>query len=493
MSRFGVGVNIGGRFTAFPNVSSRVNADLLALQNQGPQGVMAILGQGAGLFPPKVASILPMDVGSPERFITASDLLVAAQFADQGFTELQRGPGTIIVVPVNPSTQASSAVSSVTPVLLYTLKAKVYGLAGNAIIRKTETGKLTLTLPSTAVPGTNAAVEVYTFTSGGAGAILALVAEINARSSIATAVFAAEGVPVNAASTAFAGATEPAAVTQDWADALVALNGIRVNALHVTDPTSTIWALAQTYALQKRLRYFVGSGLHNWSGLSNRQASIATLIAEAASLNDPRGMHVGLGMNGQPGNLAAAKYAALAASLDPSVPMTFKHLTGITSLETVLDIDTEVGPVGGLLFNGVAPPVADPQAPGTFLVARGLSMWSGDDNLYRREHSVLAAIDGVQDNLEARLRDLLGREGTPQSVARANNIVREVLEQATKPNETVRINGYDPTSIVSTFTSDTILRVQADVEPIPPINFVDAAIRLLRTNITVNFQVNLAG
>jgi len=488
---FGVGINVNGRWTAFPSVTSIINADELALLNQGPQGVMAILGVGAGLFPPKVASILPTDVGSPERFISDSDLLVAAQFAAQPFADLGRGPGTILVVPVNPSTQATSQVSSATPTLLYTLTAKPYGFAGHRIFRKTETGKLTVTLKTAA--GATIAQEVYTFTDGAGGAIAGLVAEVNARSGLVSATFSAEGTPVNAADTALAGATEPAAVTADWSDALNALNRLRVNCITVTDATSTIWALLQAYCDLKRCRGFIGSGLHDWNGIANRQASIATLISEAAALNSPRMMHVGLGMNGHPGNLAAAKYAALAASLDPSNPMTFKHLTGISALETQLDPDTEVGAVGGLLLGGVAPPVPDPSNLNTFLVSRGLSTWTGDDNLYRREHSVLAAIDGLQDNIEARLRDMLGREGTVQNIARVRNLVRDVCEQAKLPTETVRINGYDRDSIVASFTSDTVLRVAVDVEPIPPINFGIATLRLLRTDIKLDFTVDLNG
>ena len=491
MPRFGIGLNIGGRFTAFPTVASRVDPSDLVLQSQGPQGVMAILAEGAGFFPPQKATILPFDVGAPARFIEPSDLLTSCELADVVFPDVARGPGVIYVVPVNPSTAPTAPLRSATPVVLLTLTHQVYGLGGNTTTVKSESGptKVTFVMPTS---GGRSVTESYVYTS-----IIDLVNQINGRSALFRATFSAEGTMTTFAATAITAlpaataGTEPAAIAADWATALNALNGIRVNAVHMATADTTLWASLAAYANLKRLRGFVGGDINSWGSLAARTASEAALRAQAAGLNDPRMMHATLGMNGHPGYLAAAKYAALAASLDPSTPMTFKHLAGVESLEAILDADTEVGSETGLLINGLAPPVPDPLSPGTFVVSRGLSTWTGDDNLYRREQSVLAAVDGVQDNVEAVLRAFLGQEGSLPTVGRARGAIKGVLDLCLQPSSRVRINAYDPKSIVASFSSDTVLRVGMRITPIPPINFADATISLARTQIDVSFDVSL--
>lgn len=484
MSKYDIGFNARGQWTAFPTVVSSINPDNLQLRPQSPQGVLAILAEGAGFFPPGVATPMPFDSGSPARFITASDLLTATNFAVRPFAALDRGPGQVFVVPVNPSTPSTKELSSVTPTLLMTLTSKGWGLAMNQLLVKMETGLLTIKYPTP----TSAIVETYVIT--GATGIQAAVTEINARSGLVSAAFTAEGTIVNAAFAAFTGGTEPSAISSDWDTALHALDGFRVNAIHVASSSTSVWAQLSAYATLKRLRGFVGSGTHSWNGTSNRAASIATLKAEAGGLNSPRMMHMGLGIDGQPAYLAAARYAALACSLDPSQPMTFKPLDA-TSIEARLDLPTEVGGVDGLLVAGVAVPVPDPANPNVFIHARGLSTWTTDGNLYRREQSVLAAVDGIQDQLEAGMRDFLGNEGRVGVIQRAVSLVDQILNEASRPRAAIRINGYDPKSIVATFSSDTVLRISANLIPIPPINFIDIGLNLDRTDIKVDFDINL--
>jgi hypothetical protein len=480
MARLGIGFNHRGRFTAFPEVLCNVNADDLTLRPQGITGAVAILGEGAGFFEPQKASILPLDVGSPQRFIATSDLLTSANFGSRPFPELDRSPGIVYVVPVTAATKATLTIEASGAVALGTLSSKGWGIRFNAILGKSETGKYTITLPS----DRGNIVEVYNYST-----VQGLVDEINARSGIVEATFTAEGTPVTHANLNFTGGTEPAATNADWAEALNALNPVRVNTIHVASSDSAIWTMLSDYAIQRRARGFVGRGLQNWNGLSNRATAITNLKADAALLNAQRMMHVGLGGDGEPGYLSAARYAALAAALDPSTPMTLKHL-GFQSLEAILDIRTEVAPETGLLIGGVAAPVPDPQSLSTYVVSRGLSTYTGSDNLYDREHSVLAAVDAVEDLLEAAIRDLLGAEGTIAAARRAVARVDDVLEVATRPTSTVRILAYDRSSIVATL-ENTVLRVAADITPILPINFAEISLRLLRTSITVTASAPL--
>jgi len=484
VARFGIGFSFGGRFTTVPDVFLTVNADNLDLRPVTPLGTVAILGVGAGLFPPGVATSLPLGSGSPQRFITPSELLTMAEFAAKPFSELDRGAGTVLVVPVNKSTPSTFAINATGPSLLATLTSKGWGLKFNQIQVKIETGVLTLSIPTT----TGTILEIFPYS--GATAIADLVDAINQRSALVSAVWTAQGTPVNAAFAPMTGGTEPAAVTQDWSDALHALDGIRVNTIAIGSSSSTVWAMLADYAILKRLRGFFGRGLQNWNGTSNRATALANLKADAAAINAKRMMHVGLGMEGQPGYLATARYAALAATLDPSTPMTFRHLD-VASLEARLDPDTEIGPVDGLHINGVAPPMSDPDAPSTFLVSRGLSTYTGSDNLYDREHSVLAAVDGIEDQVNAAMRQVaLGREGTRATVVRAEAAMDQILNEATRQRAAVRINSYRPESIHGELVG-MVLYISAAFTPIPPINFVPVSLQLEQTDIVVNFEVPL--
>lgn len=484
MGRYGIGFNSQGKFTTFPSVFTTINAEELDLRNQGPTGILAVVGPGAGFLPPKVATALPFDIGTPSRFFSPGDLVDALNFAVRPFAEFNRTPGSIYVVPATPATAATKAINNGSAQLLCTLTALLWGLGGNSIKVKSEAGKLTVSL--TLASG-SLVQEVYSYAT-----VADLVAQINGRSGLVSAVFTLEGTPATFSDTNMTGGTEPAVTNTDWSDSLNALAGIRCNAITVVTDSDTIHTMLKDYVTLKRTRGFVGGLAQTWGSVGARQTSIAALKAAAAALNSPRMMHCGLGAEGKAPYVFAARYAAMAAALDPSVPMTQKHLD-VSSLEARLDIDTEVGPVDGLLINGVAVPVPDPSAPATFLVSRGLSTWTGDDNLYRREHSVLAAIDSLQFELEDKLREFLGGEGTPATAGRIRERVDAILAAATSPASSTRINGYDRDSIVVTFTSDTVARVSARVTPIPPVNFIAATLQLERTDITITTDVNLAG
>lgn len=480
--RYGIGHSAAGRYTTFPDVFVKINKDALDLRPVTAFGVVAVLAEGAGFVPPQVASSLQLGTQAIDSVITTSTLLATAKLAAKPFNDLGRGAGEVIVVPVNPSTTSTRALSSSTPTLLATLNSKGYGLLFNTVTVKAETLKLTVTLPSS---NGGIITEIYTYTN-----VADLVDQINRRSGIVDAIFAAEGTIATFDTVAMTGGTEPSAVTADWAAALQALNGRRITAIHAATASATVQAIVADYCILKRCRFFFGSAIKNWNGVSNRQTSLTTLKNEAGAINAIRGMHVGLGADGQPGYIYAARYAALAAALEPSVPMTFKHLDAQT-IEARLDKDTEVGGIDGLHLFGVAPPVPDPDAPNTFLVSRGLSCYTGSDNLYDREHSVLAAVDGIWDQIESGMRTFLGNEGTAATIGRAIALVDQILRDATRPTATVRINSYRPESITASI-SGQVLTVAAAFTPIPPINFVDVYLNLERTEISQTFQVPLA-
>ena len=483
MPVFSIGFSDTGRWTAFPSVFVTVDADNLDLRPVSPVGVVAILAEGDGMFPPGVATQMPMGAGSPQRFIRPSTLLTAVEYAVKPFSEFDRGAGEVVVVPVNKSTPSTMLLNKSGPTLAATLTSKGFGTFMNTILVKSEAGKLTVSLPTDTGPPIT---EIYTYST-----VAGLVADINARSGIVKATFTSEGTLVTFANTAMSGATSPAAVNSDWDEALQALNGRRINTIAVCSPTAAHWAMLADYCILHRCRGYIGSEIKTWNGVSNRQTSIATLKSEAAGLNAPRMMHIGLGADGLPGYASTApRVAALMAAIPPSVPGTFKHLD-FTSLEANLDQISEVGGTDGLLLYGVAPPVPDPSAPATSLLSRGKSTWTGDANLYRHEHSVLAAVDAIQDQVEEGARQFLGNEGTAAVASRAINMMDQILYQATLQTSYVRINSYRRASI-NAYVDGQVLYLSAAFTPIPPINFIPVSLVLERTEIVQTFQVPLS-
>jgi len=476
---YALGFNDAGRFTMFPGVSSHINAEALDAVEQGPTGIVAILGIGAGFLEPKKVTSLPLALGSPARMIAPSDLLEAAKFAVRPFQDLDRAVAQVLVVPVTPATHSQLELMAGASVTL-TLISAGWGLKMNELVASVVGTRLTIKFATANI------VEVYDQT----GTVEELAAAIKARSAIVQATFGTEGAIDPLPETAFTGGTEPAATPTDWEDALNALSGIRVNCITVVSPSAVIHSMLAAYCVLKRARGFIGSDFHNWNGVANRQTSLAELAAEAAALNERRLMHIGLGAEGKAPYIAAARYAALAGALEPSVPMTRK-LLGFASLEAILDVDTEIGGVDGALINGIAMPAQDPAALGTFMVSRGLSTMVSSANLYDREHSILAAVDAIQFECELQLRTLLGGEGTANAVRRGVEKVDTVLSRATRPTSAIRIVSYKRESIVG-HLDGTVLHIAATFTPIEPINWIRLGMNLERTDITINLERDLA-
>ena len=246
MGRYGIGFNFKGGFTTFPGTFTSINADNLDARPVSPIGIVAILAEGGGFFPPGVATSVPISVGSPRRFLSESTLLTCAELAVKPFAQIDRGAGQVIVVPVNQCTVATKTLNSSAPALLATLSSKGWGTRFNAITVKAEAGKVTITLPTES----GSIVESFSYTT-----VAGLVTALNERSALVSAVFALEGTPVTFDTTAMAGGTEPAATTDDWAAALHALDGVRITAVHVASYNPAVWALLADYAIQKRLHW----------------------------------------------------------------------------------------------------------------------------------------------------------------------------------------------------------------------------------------------
>lgn len=498
MGRFGIGFNAQGQWTMYPGVVVTVDPSQLDIANQGPTGVVALIGTATGFFPPKQYSLFPQGAATPSQYLApGSDLLTTVSFAQRPFSQLGVGPSEIYIVPCNAATPAELSLAGTPATPTLDLTTLGWGTIFNQLTATTTsdvapatTGTLVLALPTN--NGLSSITETYPYDS--AQPLSVLAAAINGRSAIVTAVVTGTDAPVKltaASSTPFTGAVDGTpAVVNDWIEAIGALSTLRVNAIHVASGDPAVWDALSAYCDTHRARGFIGSDtVRNWNGISNRQAAMTALIQEAALMNDPRIMHCGLGMNGYPGKYAAARYASLAGCLEPSVPMTFKFLD-VDSLETRLSKE-ECGGETGLLLNGVSPPMPDAANAFTYRVSRGLSTWTGDSNLYRCEQSVLAACDALAQQLDDALQAYIGGEGNQGTLGRIAAAVKRILDLAVMPTSAIRILSYDP-NITVAFTSDTVVRVTARVTPIAPINWIVCNLILLRTDIEISTSVNLA-
>jgi|SRR5215471_4163151 len=496
MGRFGIGFNAQGQWTMYPGVVVTVDPSQLDIANQGPTGVVALIGSATGFFPPQEYSLFPQGAATPNQYLApGSDLLVTVSFAQRPFAQLGFGPSQIYIVPCNPALAATLSLAGTPTTPTLDLTTLGWGAIFNQLTATTKAGTgtnqqvLILSLPTN--NGLSSITETYNYLS--TDPLSALVDQINNRSAIVKAVLTGTDAPVTltaASDTPFTGGSDGTTTTNDWITAIGALSTLRVNAIHVASGDTAVWDALSAYCDTHRARGFIGSATtRNWNGIANRQAAMDALVQEAASVNDPRIMHCGLGMDGYPGKYASARYASLAGCLEPSVPMTFKFLD-VDSLETRLSKD-ECGGETGLLLNGVSPPMPDAANAFTYRVSRGLSTWTGDSNLYRCEQSVLAACDALSQQLDDALQAYIGGEGNQGTLGRIAAAVKRILDLAILPTSAVRILSYDP-NITVAFTSDTVVRVTARITPIAPINWIVCNLILLRTDIEISTSVNLA-
>src|SRR5262245_55502599 len=147
MGRYGIGFNSQGKWTAYPGVVVTVDPSELDLANQGPTGVVALLGTATGFFPPKQYSRFPFDAATPSQYIAAgSDLLITVSLATKPFAQLGHGVAEVYVVPINealPATLTMQDDAAADVVKLTTLgwgamfnqmKATVTGTTGQALV-----------------------------------------------------------------------------------------------------------------------------------------------------------------------------------------------------------------------------------------------------------------------------------------------------------------------------------------------------------------------
>jgi hypothetical protein len=328
--------------------------------------------------------------------------------------------------------------------------------------------------------------EVYTYVDNG---MQVLVDLINDRSSLVSAVLVAEGVPVDVAATNFTGGAVGTTTNQNWLDAFDALDANDIDLELLVSPDPVIQSLWGEHLDNDKRFGFTGYGSTNtWNTFNNRQTSITNLLNAAANLGSRQVVFAGVGTDDEPSYVStAAKYAGIAAGMDPPNPVTNKDLSTITVEADLADPEIEA-----LLLGGVAPPMRrrNRQRPG-FVCSRSLTTWTADDNLFNREFSVGRGARAIEREIKNQLEQYVGKAGEVAIVGRAVATVDRVLAFATRSDVSARIVSYDRKAIKGVLEG-TVLKIFYTFVPILPINFPFAIGALLPTVITKTVELNLA-
>lgn len=283
-------------------------------------------------------------------------------------------------------------------------------------------------------------------------------------------------VPDNIASTYLAGATEPAAVTQDWTDAFTALQNVDVQWLTPVTADASIHAMADTHCVymtnvaRRERRAICGMA----SGSTDAQA-----IAAAKLLNSDRTSLVHIGhydyndagvLTLYPPYMSAARVAGGFAGVNPGTPLTNKNFK-CRGLERTLRIPTDTDPLieGGVLCIG--------DTDQGYKVIKSISTWLVNTNYNKVEQSCGVAIDFTIRNVREAVNVLRGQKGTPLLLSRAVSITESVLHELAKAEPqgpgVLAGDAANPAyrNITATLEGD-VVQVSFEASPVIPANYI---------------------
>ena len=322
----------------------------------------------------------------------------------------------------------------------------------------------------------------------------AMIDGINAKSGYCSAaeVTDATTIPANAAWTYFAGGANGTVTNNDWQAAFDLCKTIPIQQFVVLTSDASIHSMLSAHLDymsgpdgKSERRGFVGGALQPWISEANRTAALLALTTAASNLNDDRVVHATLGSyhydpNGKnklyPGYITACMYAGLASGSSPVEPLTRKHLRC-----NGLEIKLRPNEVAGLIDAGLAPPIADDVMGAGYCIARQVTTWNQDSDLYRIEFSVGRGSDYIASQVRKRHAEVIGKAGTADMDVTILNITNGVLQDALTAGY---IRSYDPKATVLR-VDNTIRYIDYSAQPILPINFIFSTYHLLPTVQTI--------
>lgn len=323
----------------------------------------------------------------------------------------------------------------------------------------------TLALTSTPAPLTSTNVAVAAWLNGPGEPIL-------------TATLTPGGAVV-APTTGFVvltGGSSPTITNTDWSNAFDLLQTQDVQWVVPVSGSPAIHAMASAHCAymsnvgMRERRAFCGTAL----GTSN-----AAAVAEAFSLNDDRTALVNLGVYDFDvnGNLTlfapyvlAAQIAGMFAGSAPGTPMTNKTLK-CQGFERDLKVPTDTD----ILLKGGVLPVHTSRKG--FVVTQSISTWIANSNFNRVEISTGVALDTVCRALRDELESIIGKTGSPKTLAQAISRGQTVLTNLAKeapigPGLLVGDAKNPPFKDLRATLSGNAVIFEAQVSPAIPVNYV---------------------
>lgn len=287
-------------------------------------------------------------------------------------------------------------------------------------------------------------------------------------------------LPVNLTGSYLAGATQPAATTQDWADALTALQQADVQWVVPASGDAAIHALVAAHVkfasdiLRKERRAICGTPL----GTSDS----AALDAAKAIGSDRVGLcHIGVYDYDTAGNLtlyaphiSAAIVGGGFAGVNPGTAMTNKALA-VKGVERKLRNPTDTD---ALLLGGVMP---IEETPTGFRVTQSVTTWLTNNNYNRREMSVGAAVDYIARSVRESLAPIVGKKNGPAAMVEAKTRATSCLEELARPEPQgigviVGDRGNPAFRNLRVEADGDVLRVEFECSPVIPVNYIPISI-----------------
>lgn len=286
----------------------------------------------------------------------------------------------------------------------------------------------------------------------------------------------AGALPVNIPFTYLAGGSEGVTTNTDWADGLTELQTVDVQWIAPVSGDPAIHAMTDAHAaycsnvLKRERRPVCGTPL----ATTDDQA-----IALAKAINSDRTSLCHLGyydynaagvLTLYPAYMTAALIAAAFAGVSPGTPLTNKTIK-VRGLERKLRNPTDTDK---LILGGVLCVESTDQG---FKVVQSISTWLGNDKYNRVEQSTGAALDFTVRNWREAVDVLRGQKQNPLLLSRAVSISDTVLRELAReepqgPGVLAGDENSPPYRNIRANIEGDVLRVQAEVSPVIPNNYV---------------------
>lgn len=295
---------------------------------------------------------------------------------------------------------------------------------------------------------------------------------------------AATKPPVDMAYTYLTGATSPAALNQDWLDAIDVLTAEDVQWIVPLSANAGIHSAVDAHCVfmsdagRKERRAFVGPA----AGLTVEEVRLlpAALGSDRTSLVWP-GHYDTDQLTGErvllPPYMSAVLVAGGFAGLNPGNAMTNKPVRAAgLEINPSFPADTDV-----LINSGVC---TFENTPRGIKVCRSISTWLANDNYNRVEVSCGAATDYMVRAVREAVEPLVGKKASPQILALAAQTTESVLKSLARPEPGGPgvIVGDDTNPAyrnIAVSISGDVLHIEFEASPVVPLNFVAVAVAVV--------------